>query len=108
MINYNGVYLIIQDDYNSEEDEEEAEDEAPPPGQGTMLGSPVVVQIDSPDVGQTPSPQVVVDSVNNTPRTPRGQTLSTATDDESVSEWEVERIKVEIHVNVVMIAHKYL
>ncbi|XP_060576500.1 uncharacterized protein LOC132733823 isoform X6 [Ruditapes philippinarum] len=40
-----------------------------------------------------PSPVVVgIDSVENTPRTPRGQS-SAATDDESVSEWEVERQK---------------
>jgi electron transfer flavoprotein alpha/beta subunit len=41
-----------------------------------------------------PSPVVVgIDSVENTPRTPRGHS-SAATDDESVSEWEVERQKV--------------
>lgn len=57
--------------------------------------SPVVMAIDSPDVGHTPSPQVANESVNETPRTPRGQTFSTATDEESVSEWEIERQKVK-------------
>lgn len=81
----------MQASYNTDE-EDGVEHMLAPPAAG--VASPVVMAIDSPDVGHTPSPQVGGDSVNNTPRTPRGQTVSTATDEESISEWEIEKQRV--------------
>ncbi|XP_053377112.1 ankyrin repeat domain-containing protein 26-like isoform X23 [Mercenaria mercenaria] len=71
------------DNWDSEDDIQSGEEEE----EGAENGeeSPVVVDVSSPVV-------IGIDSVDNTPRTPRGQS-SVATDDESVSEWEIERQK---------------
>ena len=65
-----------------------------PPVIGVENSSPVVKAFDSPMVGLA--------SADNTPRgasannTPRGGTASNVTDEESVSEWEIERQKVSL------------
>ncbi|WAR26819.1 ANR26-like protein, partial [Mya arenaria] len=62
------------------------EDNQSPPVMGAPISSPVVKAFDSPVVG--------MESLDNTPRTPRdGGTTSNVTDDESISEWEIERQK---------------